>query len=117
MATLSASTLSPPPVAPSRFDTQAIADSARDGVQKCFDGTDHTAVFGAGLLFSSQEVLARKVYLNPDEPLSAEERRCVRGALAALSAGAPPEHNTIVDMRFRVRPDPTKSDVRIIPSK
>jgi hypothetical protein len=106
-----------PPVAPATFDGQAIAGKALESVQRCFDGIDHTAVFGAGLLFSSQDALARKIYLNPDEPLSPEERRCVRGSLAALSAGSPPEKSVVLELRFRVRPDPTKSDVRLVPAK
>jgi hypothetical protein len=106
-----------PPVtaSPSKFDQQAIADDALEGVQKCFD--DKGVWFGAGVLFSKEDAIARKVYLNPDEPLSLDERHCVRGALASLIAGAAPDRSTVVELRFRVKPDAAKSDVKIVPTK
>jgi hypothetical protein len=106
-----------PPVAPAIFDPQALSAKALEGVQKCFDGSDHSAIFGAGVLFSRENALAHKVYLNPDEPLSPDERHCVRGALSALSAGAAPDKGTVLELRFRVKPDPTKSEVKLVPTK
>jgi hypothetical protein len=89
------------------FDAEAGGRNAAKAARECFtaERATHTISFGAGLLFAKDEPLARRVYLSPDEPLSPDERKCVNKGLVGASAGAGPSHNTIVEYRFRLRPD------------
>jgi hypothetical protein len=104
----------PPPGAlatptPLVFDAELGGRNAAKSARDCFEG-DRAAkavTFGAGLLFNKDDALARRAYLSPDEPLSAEERRCVTKAMVGASGGAAPGRNTIVEYRFRLRPDGT----------
>ncbi|HEX9102517.1 MAG TPA: hypothetical protein VF997_09950 [Polyangia bacterium] len=98
---------------PTAFDAELAGRNAAKAARSCFDPdrAAHTISFGAGLLFAKDEALARRTYLSPDEPLSPDERRCVNHGLVGVSAGAGPTHNTIVEYRFRLRPDGT-SDVK-----
>ena len=92
---------------PTTFDAELAGRNAAKAARDCFapERAAHTISFGAGLLFAKDEALARRVYLSPDEPLSPEERRCINHGLVGASAGAAPTHNTIVEYRFRLRPD------------
>jgi len=108
----------PPPlgndaVEPTVFDADLAGRNAAKAARDCFapERAAHTISFGVGLLFAKDEALSRRVYLSPDEPLSPEERRCINHGLVGASAGAAPSHNTIVEYRFRLRPDGT-SDVK-----
>jgi len=100
-------------VEPTVFDADLGGRNAAKAARACFaaDRAAHTISFGAGLLFAKDEALARRTYLSPDEPLSPEERRCINHGLVGVSAGAAPSHNTIVEYRFRLRPDGS-SDVK-----
>ena len=92
---------------PTTFDAELAGRNAAKAARDCFDPerAAHTISFGAGLLFAKEEALARRTYLSPDEPLSPDERRCINHRLVGVSAGAAPSHNTIVEYRFRLRPD------------
>ncbi|MCA1664859.1 MAG: hypothetical protein LC659_11405 [Myxococcales bacterium] len=92
---------------PTTFDAELGGRNAAKAARDCFtpERAAHTISFGAGLLFAKDEALARRVYLSPDEPLQADERRCINHALVGASAGAAPSHNTIVEYRFRLRGD------------
>jgi hypothetical protein len=94
---------------PTTFDADVSGRNAAKAARDCFapERAARTISFGAGLLFAKDEALSRRTYLSPDEPLSAEERRCINHALVGVSAGAGPTHNTIVEYRFRLRPDGT----------
>lgn len=115
--------LEPPPVpqlatAAAAFDLEVAGRHALDNVRPCFAGSSHTVRFGAGLLFAKTDAVAHKTYLSPDEPLTPDQRECVKGALLETSAGAAPEHNTVIDLRFAVRPgDPAASEVKASPAK
>jgi len=100
-------------VEPTVFDADLGGRNAAKAARDCFtpERAAHTISFGAGLLFAKDEALARRVYLSPDEPLSPDERRCINHGLVGASAGGAPAHNTIVEYRFRLRPDGT-SDVK-----
>ncbi len=93
--------------APATFDADYAGRNAAKAARDCFaaDRATHTISFGAGLLFGKDEPLSRRTYLSPDEPLSPDERRCINKGLVGMSAGAGPAHNTIVEYRFRLRPD------------
>jgi hypothetical protein len=102
----------PPALAPSDpeprdFDPDLGGKHAAEAARRCFppERTEHTISFGIGLLFAKGEALSRKTYLAPDEPLSMNERRCIQHELIGVSAGAPPTKNSIVEYRFRLRPD------------
>jgi hypothetical protein len=92
---------------PATFDAELGGRNAAKAARDCFaaDRATHTISFGAGLLFAKDEALSRRVYLSPDEPLQPDERRCINHALVGVSAGAAPERGTIVEYRFRLRPD------------
>ena len=92
---------------PTTFDADLSGRNAAKAARECFtpERATHTISFGAGLLFAKDEALSRRTYLSPDEPLQPDERRCVNHALVGVSAGAAPSHNTIVEYRFRLRPD------------
>jgi hypothetical protein len=90
-----------PPAAAGTFDLDVAGKNAMQVARECFGG--RSVSFGAGLLFGKDDSVARKVYLSPDEPLSPEERKCVRAALATTSAGGPPDHNVTADYRFRIK--------------
>ena len=94
---------------PTTFDAELAGRNAAKAARDCFDPerSAHTISFGAGLLFAKEEALSRRTYLSPDEPLSPDERRCINHGLVGVSAGAAPAHNTIVEYRFRLRPDGT----------
>jgi len=94
---------------PTTFDAELGGRNAAKVSRECFtpERAAHTISFGVGLLFAKDEALSRRTYLSPDEPLSADERRCVTHAMVGASAGAAPTHNTIVEYRFRLRPDGT----------
>jgi hypothetical protein len=98
---------------PTTFDAELAGRNAAKAARGCFapERAAHTISFGAGLLFAKDEALARRTYLSPDEPLQPDERRCINHGLVGVSAGAPPTHNTIVEYRFRLRPDGS-SDVK-----
>ncbi len=98
---------------PTTFDADLGGRNAAKAARDCFapERAAKTISFGAGLLFAKDEALARRTYLSPDEPLSPDERRCINPGLVGVSAGAGPTHNTIVEYRFRLRPDGT-SDVK-----
>ncbi len=115
---LPARNVDPPPlgndtVEPTTFDAELAGRNAAKAARDCFDPerAAHTISFGVGLLFAKDEALSRRTYLSPDEPLSADERRCINHGLVGVSAGAPPTHNTIVEYRFRLHPDGA-SDVK-----
>ncbi|MGZ3405942.1 MAG: hypothetical protein ACXVAN_05820, partial [Polyangia bacterium] len=92
---------------PTTFDAELAGRNAAKAARDCFtpERATHTISFGAGLLFAKDEALARRTYLSPDEPLQPDERRCINHGLVGVSAGAAPSHNTIVEYRFRLRPD------------
>jgi len=98
---------------PTTFHAELAGRNAAKAARDCFapERAAHTVSFGAGLLFAKDEALARRTYLSPDEPLSPDERHCINHGLVGVSAGAAPSHNTIVEYRFRLRPDGT-SDVK-----
>jgi hypothetical protein len=98
---------------PTTFDAELAGRNAAKAARDCFspERAARTLSFGAGLLFAKDEALARRTYLSPDEPLQPDERRCINHSLVGVSAGAAPSHNTIVEYRFRLRPDGS-SDVR-----
>ena len=100
-------------VEPTTFDAELAGRNAAKAARECFapERAAHTISFGAGLLFAKDEALARRTYLSPDEPLSPDERHCINHGLVGVSAGAAPSHNTIVEYRFRLRPDGA-SDVK-----
>jgi hypothetical protein len=89
------------PPAPGGFDLAVAGKNAMQVSRECFAG--RSVSFGAGLLFGKDDSVARKVYLSPDEPLSPDERKCVRAALATTSAGGPPDKNVTADYRFRIK--------------
>jgi hypothetical protein len=92
---------------PTTFDADLSGRNAAKAARDCFtpERATHTISFGAGLLFAKEEGVSRRTYLSPDEPLQPDERRCINHALVGVSAGAGPSHNTIVEYRFRLRPD------------
>ena len=92
---------------PTTFDADLSGRNAAKAARECFtpERATHTISFGAGLLFAKDEAVSRRTYLSPDEPLQPDERRCINHALVGVSAGAAPSHNTIVEYRFRLRPD------------
>ena len=102
-----------PPVAPAatKFDLTLAAKNATTAARQCFGAVDHTVSFGTGLLFSKEDAVARRTFLSPDEPLSADERKCLKNALLYVSAGAPPDKNTIAEFRFKIRPGDGSKDV------
>ena len=68
-------------------------------ITTCFDA-DRLASgidFGASLLYGKRDGLTRKVYYGHTAALQPEERHCLSNALIGLSAGAPPDRNTIVE--------------------
>jgi hypothetical protein len=94
---------------PTTFDPELAGRNAVKASRDCFapERAARTISFGVGLLFAKDEALSRRTYLSPDEPLSPDERRCISHAMVGASAGAAPTHNTIVEYRFRMRPDGT----------
>ena len=102
-----------PPVAaqpPATFDLDFAGKDALGNVHKCFGELTHSISFGAGLFFSKEEAIARRVFLSPDEPLTPDERKCVQRALSLVSAGAAPEKSIVPEYRFKVRPGDGSKD-------
>jgi hypothetical protein len=99
-----------PPVAqPGKFDINLAGKNATVAARQCFPALDHSVSFGTGLLFSHEDPVARRTFLSPDEPLSQDERKCLKTALLYASAGAAPDKNTVIEFRFKIRPgDGTK---------
>ena len=89
------------------FDADLAGQNAAKAARSCFapDRAARTISFGAGLLFARDAAESRRTYLSPDEPLAPDERRCISKALTGVSAGAAPAKNSIVEYRFRLRPD------------
>ena len=66
----------------------------------------HTISFGAGLLFAKDDAASLAAPTSsPDEPLSPDERKCVEHALVGVLGRRRPRTSTIVEYRFRLRPD------------
>jgi hypothetical protein len=87
------------------FDLNVAGKNAMTVARECFPGLDHSVNFGAGLMFSKEDSVARRVFLSPDEPLTADERKCVKSAMMTTSAGGVPDKNVVADYRFRFKPD------------
>ena len=98
---------------PTTFDAELAGRNAAKAARGCLapERATRTVSFGIGLLFAKDEALSRRTFLSPDEPLSPDERRCVTHALVGVSAGAAASKSTIVEYRFRLRPDGV-NDVR-----
>jgi hypothetical protein len=103
---------------PTVFDAELAGRNAAKAARDCFapERGSRTISFGVGLLYAKDEALSRRTYLPADETLSAEERGCITHALVGVSSGAAPSKNTIVDLRFRLRPDGT-DEVRAVVQK
>jgi hypothetical protein len=102
----------PPVAAPptATFDLDFAGKDALANAHKCFGELTHSVSFGAGLFFSKDEAIARRVFLSPDEPLTPDERKCVKAALALVSAGAAPDKSVVPEFRFRVKPGDGSKD-------
>jgi len=94
------------------FDPAVAGKSAAEQARGCFQPLTKTVSFGAGLLFAPGAATARRLFLSPSEPLSADERRCVSEALLRATAGGPPPKRAIVEVRLRLRPDAARDEVR-----
>jgi hypothetical protein len=92
--------------APIVFDAELGGRNAAKAARDCFspDRAAHTIAFGAGLLFGKDSAISRRVYLDPEE-LSPDERKCMTRVLTGVSAGAAPSKVSVVEYRFRLRPD------------
>jgi hypothetical protein len=102
-----------PSAAATQFDLQLAGKNAAQAARQCFAPIDHTVSFGVGLLFSREDAMARRVFLSPDEPLSPDQRKCLKEALLYASGGGAPEKSTVAELRFRLRPgDGSKDEIR-----
>jgi hypothetical protein len=99
-------------LAPIVFDPELGGRNAVKAARDCFspDRAARTIAFGAGLLFGKDSAVSRRVYLDPEE-LAPEERKCLARALTGVSAGAAPSKVSVVEYRFRLRPDGS-SDIK-----
>lgn len=100
------------------FDADAGGQNVAKAARSCFlaDRAAKTIAFGVGVMWGKDEALSRRMFLSADEPLSADERKCVAHAMVGLSAGAAPTHATIVEYRLRLHPDGT-ADVKAMVQK
>jgi hypothetical protein len=90
-----------------QFDPELGGRNAAKAARECFapERAARSITFGVGLLFGKDSALSRRTFLSGDEPLDAEERKCVAHALSGISAGAAPSKPTVVEYRLRLRPD------------
>lgn len=97
---------------PATFDLELASKNAAHAARQCFGDMERPVTFQAGLLFSKEDAMARRTFLSPDEPLTVEQKRCLKTALLYTSAGAAPERSVVAEFKFRLRPDPTQDVVK-----
>ncbi len=100
------------------FDADVGGQNVAKASRSCFlaDRAAKTISFGVGVMWGKDEALSRRMFMSADEPLSADERKCVAHAMVGLEAGAAPTRSTIVEYRLRLRPDGT-NDVKAMVQK
>jgi serine/threonine protein kinase len=90
-------------VKPLIFDPEEIGQRALTSAAKCLPAEIAAdAQFGASIVFDATDGSARRVFL-AHKGLAPDVRGCVRNALLALVAAAPPERPTTVSYSFSMR--------------
>ncbi len=113
--------IAPQPAAeppPAVFDMNYAGKNAANAARQCFVPMSHNVSFGVGLMFSKEDAMARRVFLSPDEPLDADQRKCLKTALLYVSSGAAPDKSSVVELRLRLKPgDGSKDEIRAVLGK
>lgn len=84
------------------FAPDELADAALAAVVPCFADRSRPAVFGLGVLFQPGATLAQRVFTPREPQLEAERLACVRGRLLGVTAAAPPERSSVLELRFSI---------------
>ena len=103
---------------PKIFDLQVAGKNAAQAARQCFAPMTRTVSFGVGVMFSRGDAMARRVFLSPEEPLTPEQRKCLKEALLYASGGAAPDKTTVAELRLRLRPgDGSNDEIRAVLGK
>jgi hypothetical protein len=99
----------------STFDIELGGQAVLDRARSCFSEARlrRPLQLGVSLRYSNEDGASKKSYFPGDGKLRPGERRCLEKQLLGLTAGAPPDHSTIVTYSIWITPDGGRTKARV----